>query len=67
MTRNVGTIDRVARVVIGLIFLAYAFRSGFRDTGWNWVGFIGVVPILTALIGFCPAYALFRISTCRPN
>jgi hypothetical protein len=64
MTRNVGTADRIARVVIGLLLLAYAIPLGFPNTGWNWVGWIGVVPILTAVVGSCPMYSMFGLSTC---
>jgi len=64
MTTNVGTVDRIARVVIGLVLIAYAIPVGFPETGWNWVGWIGVVPILTAFVGVCPAYSLFGLSTC---
>jgi hypothetical protein len=64
MTANVGSIDRIARIVIGLLLIAYAIPLGFAPTGWNWVGWIGVVPLLTAVFGFCPAYTLLGISTC---
>ncbi len=64
MTVNVGTVDRVVRVVIGLLLIAYAIPVGFPDTGWNWVGWIGVVPLLTGVVGICPAYSLLGISTC---
>jgi len=64
MTENLGTIDRVLRLIIGIALLAFALELGFPDTGWNWVGWIGVVPLLTALFGYCPAYSVFRISTC---
>ena len=63
MSTNVGTIDRIARVVIGLVLIAYAIPLGFPHTGWNWVGWIGVVPIITAMVGNCPAYSLFGFST----
>jgi hypothetical protein len=61
---NVGLTDRVIRFVIGLLLIAYAIPIGFPETGWNWVGWIGVIPILTALFGYCPAYALLGITTC---
>ncbi len=64
MTVNVGMIDRAARVVLGLLLIAFAIPLGFPNTGWNWIGWIGVVPILTALIGNCPAYSVLGISTC---
>jgi len=63
MRPNVGTLDRIARIVIGLVLLAYALKLGFPDTGWNWAGWIGVVPILTAVFRFCPAYTLIGIRT----
>jgi len=64
MNTNVGMIDRIARTVIGLLLIAYAIPLGFPATGWNWVGWIGIVPILTAVFGNCPAYSLFGVSTC---
>ena len=63
MTMNVGTIDRIARVIIGLALIAFALDYIAPGTGWNWVGWIGVVPILTALFGICPGYRLFGMST----
>jgi Inner membrane protein YgaP-like, transmembrane domain len=64
MHANVGTIDRLARTVIGLVLIAYAIPIGFPSTGWNWVGWIGVIPLLTAVVGICPAYSVFGLSTC---
>jgi len=64
MHSNIGSIDRVVRVVIGLILIAFAIPIGFPSTGWNWVGWIGVIPILTAIVGICPAYGLIGLSTC---
>ena len=61
---NVGSIDRVARIIVGILLLAFAIPLGFPQTGWNWVGWIGIVPIATAVFGFCPAYALFGLSSC---
>ena len=48
MGKNVGTVDRIIRIVIGLVLIAYAIPLGFSHTGWNWVGWIGVVPRLSA-------------------
>lgn len=64
MARNVGSVDRVLRIILGLILIAYAIPIGFSQTGWNWVGWIGVVPILTAVFSTCPAYTILGISTC---
>ena len=65
MIKNVGTIDRVLRVVIGFVLIAYALKLGFADTGWNAVGWVGVVPLLTALMGSCPAYSLIGVPICK--
>jgi len=62
---NVGLIDRTLRIIIGLLLIAYAIPLGFPQTGWNWVGWIGIVPLLTALFGYCPAYTLLGITTCQ--
>jgi Inner membrane protein YgaP-like, transmembrane domain len=63
MSINVGTFDRIARIVVGLALIAFAFGLIAPGTGWNWVGWIGVVPILTAVFGTCPAYSLLGISS----
>jgi Protein of unknown function (DUF2892) len=63
MTVNVGTIDRIARVVLGLALIAFALGMVAPGTGWNWVGWIGVVLILTAVFSTCPAYSLLGLST----
>ena len=60
MTTNVGFADRVVRVLIGLALLSLLF---LLDGGARWFGLIGLVPIATALIGWCPAYAPFGINT----
>lgn len=65
MTTNVGTIDRVIRIVIGLGLLWYALLA--PATGYNWVGWIGVIPIITALVGNCPLYSILGVSTCAAN
>ncbi len=61
MKQNVGTIDRVLRIVVGLALLVWGFAAQ------NWLGAIGLVPLATAAIGWCPAYLPFGISTCRLN
>ncbi len=61
MKTNVGTLDRVIRVLLGLSVLGagYYFK--------HWLGLLGLVPLLTAFLGFCPAYLPFGLSTCsRP-
>ena len=63
MKANVGTIDRIARIIVGLALIAFALGFIAPGTGWNWAGWIGVVPILTAFLGTCPAYSLLGCST----
>ena len=48
----------------GLVLIAYAIPVGFAPGPWNWLGWIGVVPIATALFGVCPLYSLVGLSTC---
>jgi hypothetical protein len=59
---NVATIERVARVVIGLAALGLFFFV--PDAAWRWWLLIGVVPLVTGLIGTCPIYSLLGFSTC---
>lgn len=60
MTCNVGGIDRFLRAVVGLVAISLVFVG--PQTAWGW---LGVVPLLTAIFGWCPPYALLGISTCR--
>lgn len=59
MKTNVGTIDRALRIVAGIILIALAATQ----TIGVW-GYIGIVPLLTGIFKFCPAYSLFGISSC---
>jgi hypothetical protein len=65
MTVNMGVADRVLRAIAGLVLIAYAIPLGFPHTGWNWVGWIGVVPLVTAFVGMCPPYSVLGLSS-RP-
>lgn len=62
MTRNVGGIDRMLRIVAGAALVGWALIGQGEYHLW---GFLGVVPLATGLTGWCPAYLPFRISTCR--
>lgn len=64
MAVNMGSIDRVVRFIIGLALIAYAIPIGFAPSGWNWLGWIGLVPLATAIPGSCPLYSLAGVSTC---
>jgi len=61
MKPNIGFTDRIVRVVLGVALLGagYYFKSAW--------GFLGLVPILTAVVRFCPAYLPFGLNTCRPK
>ena len=59
MTRNVGGVDKVLRIVAGVVLLALGL---FGPLGW-W-GLIGLVPLVTGLMGNCPAYSLIGVNTC---
>lgn len=59
LARNVGTPDRIVRVLVGAALIAMVF-AGPRSM-W---GLIGVVPLMTAIVGTCPLYTLLRVSTC---
>jgi hypothetical protein len=59
--KNVGSIDRVARIVAGLALIAFAIFSTSPYALW---GFIGIVPLATGLMSTCPAYSLLGLNTC---
>ena len=62
MKPNVGTVDRVIRAVLGIVLIALALTGTI-----GWWGWLGVVPLLTAAIGWCPPYAMLGINTCKAN
>lgn len=64
MAQNIGMIDRLLRVVVGLALLAYALQFIGVGSPYSWLGWFGAVPLLTGLIGNCPAYSLLGINTC---
>jgi len=58
MTHNEGTVDRVIRVALGLGLLSLIFVGPH-----TWFGLIGIVPLATGLVGFCPLYRLLGLRT----
>jgi len=62
MTCNVGKTERVIRVLAGLGILSLVFIG--PQTAWGW---IGAIPLLTGLIGYCPAYSLIGFNTCKTS
>jgi hypothetical protein len=62
MGKNVGSADKIVRIVIGLALLWYALLAA--PTGWNWIGWLGIIPLVTAVVGVCPLYSILGVSTC---
>lgn len=62
---NIGLFDRALRIIFGLVLLGWAlgFMPG-TQSAWGW---IGIVPLVTALFGYCPAYSLIGLRTCAKH
>lgn len=60
MDLNVGVTDRILRAVVGLVLIALVFMG--PQSAWGW---LGIIPLATALAGRCPAYSLLGIKTCK--
>ena len=58
MQTNVGGIDKIIRIVVGIALIVWAIAGG---PVWAW---IGILPLATGLLGWCPAYSLLGIKTC---
>ena len=63
MSVNIGTVDRYARLIVGVALVAWAlgFIPIVAPSPWGW---IGLIPLVTAFVGYCPAYALLGVNTC---
>lgn len=59
MIKNVGSSDQIVRYILGVLIIG----AGFYFQSW-W-GLVGLIPILTAFVGFCPAYLPFGLSTLK--
>ncbi len=59
MKFNVGGMDRILRIVVGLVLIALAVTGAI-----SWWGWLGVIPLATGLFRFCPAYSLLGMNTC---
>lgn len=64
MTRNVGTIDRVFRILLGAMILGL---YGALEPPLQYLTLLGLVPLGTGLTGRCPTYSLLGLNTCRPG
>ena len=63
MTRNIGTLDRLIRMALGLALLTFAL-AGEHVAWWGW---LGLIPLATAFTGFCPLYHVLHLSTVRKS
>lgn len=59
MTKNVGQLDKILRIIVGLVLIGLTLAGQIGVWGW-----IGVLPIATGLMGWCPAYTLIGLKTC---
>jgi len=60
MKINEGGIDRALRIIVGVVLIALVFVG--PKTPWGW---IGLIPLITGLVGICPLYAILGINTCK--
>jgi hypothetical protein len=58
--KNMGTVDRALRAIVGLVLISLVFVG--PQTAWGW---IGIIPLATAVISWCPAYSLLGMRTCK--
>ncbi|MGZ3180842.1 MAG: YgaP family membrane protein [Telluria sp.] len=61
MEANVGTVDRVIRIVLGLLILGLFFML---DEGVRWWALLGIIPLASGLVAWCPVYKLLGIDSC---
>jgi len=64
MVRNEGNLDRVLRGIVGAVLLIAWIAGWFSGAIAGVLGIVGLVLVATAIVGFCPAYRLFGVSTC---
>lgn len=62
MQKNVGSVDKILRIVIGLGLLSLLF---VLEAPMKYLGLIGLVPLATSLMGWCPLYTLIGVNTCK--
>jgi len=62
MEQNIGSVDKALRIVIGLALLSLLF---ILEGNARWWGLIGIGPLLTTSLGWCPAYTLIGVTTCK--
>jgi hypothetical protein len=67
MTVNLGSADRLLRLVIGFALLAFAVGIIAPGSGYNWIGWLGIVAIATAVFARCPLYSVIGLRTCSAH
>ena len=60
MKKNVGVAERWIRIIVGLVVLSLIV---ILQGGIRWIGLIGLIPLITGILGFCPLYAILHIRT----
>ncbi len=60
---NESMTDRVIRVIVGIVMIAIFFMFPGWLGAWNWLWWIGIIPLVTGAIGYCPIYQLLKMST----
>ena len=63
VVRNIGALDRLLRFYLGLVMIGFALPFWAPQTGWNWIGWLGVVPLVSSLAGMCGLYRLIGVTT----
>ena len=61
MKKNVGSLDRLIRLMLGLVIIAWGVYAE------NWFGLLGIIPLTTAMLNWCPFYLPFKLSTINRN
>jgi hypothetical protein len=62
MKKNMGKIDKTLRFILGLVLISLVFIG--PQTPWGW---LGLIPLVTSLVGWCPAYVPFKLSTIKDD
>ena len=60
---NEGTLDRALRIILGLALIVGFFLN--RDGAWSWLYLLGIIPLVTGIVGSCPVYSILGIKTCK--
>jgi hypothetical protein len=63
MTRNIGNAERILRALVGVALILGFFVN--TDGQYSWLYLLGIIPLGTAIVGWCPPYALLGINTCK--